>query len=264
MNEIKRWEDLSKKDQKHLEDLLRKIEISLQEVEDTVKEIGINLPAENLEILRDDIRIHLPKGYFRKKKEFIRKYKLEWFIDAPILIDNVAYALQYIDFLNYMMSRFVLGHEGLSIGAVFRKYAVIHVMAVIEAIWAGFLEKIYKTCYGCEDIIPGCEICRIIVNRLKSKYPDHITLGVVSNILQEFSKEYPECIDNSYLDELNEFKEYRNRVHIQKYVKNEQKRVRDYFEDYSVDLYNQAINLLKRTPGVIENFYSVLPPMCFD
>ncbi|NUV00463.1 hypothetical protein XO12_10315 [Marinitoga sp. 1154] len=120
------------------------IEKNLQELEEIIKKEEFNPPEDIVPIPK---KIKFPRGYFRKIDTIYSKYKLDLFDDKN-LARNVAYAIQYTDFLNYILNRTNFGNDGLSIGSIFRKNAIISVTTVIEAYLSAMLEKVVNNCYS--------------------------------------------------------------------------------------------------------------------
>jgi len=90
--------------------IIREINDLLQKLEDTIRAAGINTPEENIN-LKEMIR--LPSNYIRKVEHFEKVYLLHLFKDKE-LSKNIAYSIQYTDFLNYILSRTTLGKNALS------------------------------------------------------------------------------------------------------------------------------------------------------
>ena len=248
-----RWEELSKEMQDYISDELLKVTEALQNVEDILKdELELNLPRENVEI-PEEIRIRLPKGYIRTVESIEDEYYLKQLIEDNTLRKNIAYAIQYTDFLNYIFNRFSLGIDGLTVGKEFRKISIIYIMAIVEALLAGIIEKFITTCFKCQ-IYGNCtsklaQCMKSHERNFRKVYEKNKYLSFSESI--EFIKE-TYVSKQEYVEKLEHFKKYyRNRIHIQYVDRSTGERPWDYSEKYDVALYNEAVKLLQSTKEII-------------
>lgn len=234
-----------------VEKKLKEVERILQEVENIIKEEGFNVPEDMVKI---PYKLSFPKGYFRKVENIIERYKL-YLLNDQTLARNIAYSIQYTDFLNYIFNRTIFGKNGLSIGAIFRKNAIISVVTIIEAYIAGIAENAINQCLSCnkfgscnskikESIIRNKNIKKKM-KKIKSKekfitYKEGIDFLLAANL-----------IDKHFYDELNLLRDYRNHIHIQ-YIENNKVRIRDFKgKRYDIGKYNISIKALKKLPDVL-------------
>ena len=240
--------------QKEIKEELAKASEALQKAEDILRDnLGLNVPEENI-MLPENIVLKLPRGYIRTLNTVSVKYKLDLLHDET-LMKNLSYAIQYTDFINYVLNRTSLGQGGLSVGALFRKHAIINVMTIVEGIIIGFIEKTYLICSQCRDFEKSCAVnIASIYSKDKKILKKHV------NCEQSFGFYHAlECLKNGSIisDEeyaqLDELRDYRNHIHIQYINKNTKKRQRDFMEeDYSLGTYNKAIKLLHNVPNIID------------
>lgn len=257
-----RWEDLPAKSREIIENELKKASEALQNIESILKEeVGLNLPKDNVKV-PENLRIKLPKGYIRTVEAIEREYQLHHIPDNN-LRKNIAYAIQYTDFLNYILNRFSLGIDGLTVGIEFRKHAVIHVITIIEAFLAGIIEKFAAGCLKCSEI----DTCMSKIAACIRSNAKHFKNLQKANKTLLFSK----CIrflkevgyeSSDYITKLEELKEYRDRVHIQYKDKNSGQYIRDFDEKYHLELYNRAIIALKRVREVVRHLDEMFVISC--
>ena len=86
---------------------LKNISTLLQESENVLKTNGIRFPEKNI-VANSNQKIQNPKGYIRTVDTLKKKYHLNRFHNKTI-IKNIAYHLQFSDFINYLLNRF--GHR---------------------------------------------------------------------------------------------------------------------------------------------------------
>ena len=235
-----------------IEAKLKELEKILQDIEDIIKSEGFDVPED---IVNIPYKISFPKGYFRKIEDISERYKLYLF-DDKILARNIAYAIQYTDFLNYIFNRTNFGNNGLSIGSIFRKNAIISVVTIIEAYISGIIENAINKCLECKKFgdcnsrikksINQNKKMRKKVRQIKNK-EKFATFKESMDFLLGAG-----LIDEIFYDELNSLRDYRNHVHIQ-YVENNRVRIRDFGENrYSIKIYNKSIIALKKLPDIFE------------
>jgi len=239
---------------KEIKGELAKASEALQKVEDIIKDnLGLNVPEENI-MLPEDIVLKLPRGYIRTLNTVSEKYKLDLLHDET-LAKNLSYAIQYTDFINYVLNRTSLGQGGLSVGALFRKHAIINVMTIVEGIIIGFIEKTYLTCSQCRDFEKSCAI-NIASIYLKNKRCLEKHVNCKQSLRFHLALEYLKAgsiISDEEYDQLDELRNYRNHIHIQYIDKDTGKRQRDFMEeDYSLGTYNKAIKSLHNVPSIID------------
>lgn len=229
--------------------MVRQINHLLQEIQNITKN----------EIFQDQLneKIKLPPiGKIRRKEELKEKFKLNLLSDR-ILADNIAYAIQYVDLLSYLYEMTELGgKKSLSVGAIFRKYAVIAVASVIEAYLSGIIEWIAERCGIC-SLLKSCgfinkllhyKSSQKIAKRLSRIREKEYILNYKSSL--DFISSIIELPSESY-DDLNKPRKIRNHIHIQ-YLDSERKvRVRDYSIGktmYEISLFSKAFQILESLP----------------
>ncbi|MBT1247341.1 MULTISPECIES: hypothetical protein [unclassified Thermosipho (in: thermotogales)] len=251
-----------------IEQKLKQVEKILQEIEDVIKSEGFNVPED---LVRIPYKLSFPRGYFRKIKDIYERYKLYFFNDKT-LARNIAYAIQYTDFLNYIFNRTNLGNNGLSIGSIFRKNAIISVVTVIEAYIAGMVEEVINECYECTKQAK-CD-SKIKKSIYKNK-------SLKKNLKKIYDKKrfvkFKEGIDfllnaglinKKFHNELDSLRNYRNHIHIQYIEKNggnNRVRIRDFGKNrYNIKIYNNSINTLKKLPDVFKRLEEEFSICLFD
>lgn len=256
----------SKKDvQESIKAEIKKASDALQKAENMVREdLGKNAPEENILLPKDSV-LKMPRRYFRTLHTISKKYKL-YLLHDKILAKNLSYSIQYTDFINYILYRTEFGRGGLSIGALFRKHAIITATTIVEGIIMGFVEKTYLKCSECRKFGKNCKIKISSVyykNRsIFKKYIDHQTSFNFHKALKYLKS--ANIISYEKYKQLNKLRNYRNHIHIQYIDKETKSRQRDFMnEDYSLDIYNNVINSLEYVSKSIdrlldscENFYN--------
>jgi len=122
---------------------LKEAEKKLHKCEALLKENGIDCPIQQPKIARTD-KIWLPTGYIRTAGHYRKAYQLPVSIDDLDIRNNIAYALQYTDFLNYIDNRFYLGD--FTIKDVFYRMSTAHVMSIVEALLFGLVKTLHGHC----------------------------------------------------------------------------------------------------------------------
>jgi len=246
--------------QNEIKNKLFKASKALQEVEDLIKTTGIKIPEDNVK-LPEKFVLKLPRGYIRTLGVISKKYKLD-LLDDKTLSKNISYAIQYTDFINYILNRTNLGEGGLSVGALFRKHAIINVMTIVEGILIGMVEKTYLKCSRCKDFGVNCSIKIALVYSKYRKYlDDHMNCKKSLDFfwILEYLKKAT-IIESSEYDELNELRSYRNHIHIQYIDRKTKRRQRDFLEEnYSLVNYNNAIRSLHNVTNIIDRFHAMCP-----
>jgi len=238
--------------------IIREINDLLQKLEDTIRAAGINTPEENINLKE---RIRLPSNYIRKVKYFEEVYLLHLFKDKE-LSKNIAYSIQYTDFLNYILSRTTLGKNALSIGSIFRKYATISVTSIIEAYLVGICEFVADMCGSCKNInncIPNGKVVNKDLHRLLRDIKEKKEMAKFKEALEIVNKIAK--IDQNLYDVLEKLREMRNHIHIQYFDKVKVSgaqivRTKDFSKTefrYPLQEYNKAIVALKSLPKVFQN-----------
>lgn len=260
-----RWEELPKEKKNQIKNELLKATEALQNIEDILKsELELNLPKENL-VIPEEIRIHLPKGYIRTVKTIEDEYCLKRLIEDDTLRKNIAYAIQFTDFLNYLFNRFSLGIDAITVGKEFRKISVIYIITIVEAFLAGIIEKFITTCFECQKF-GNCtqelaQYLKLHEKEFRKIYEGSKYLSFSESI--EFIKEM-KISKQEYVKRLENFKTfYRNRIHIQYINRSSGERPWDYKEEYSTSLYNKAIEILLETREVIKELDEEVKINCF-
>jgi hypothetical protein len=221
--------------------LINNINSALSELEEYIRnDLNKNTPKDNLYLPK----IELPRGYIRKKIYFEKSYKLNKIFDSfqeNKLIDNLAYSLQYTDFLNYLFNRFKIGEDGLSVGLIFRKTSIIYIVIIIETITIGILKKAIKECNNCE--YKKCLITKkqvLFGNNRGKTFKDALDkLYDVKIINKEEHDLYKYHID------------IRNQVHLFLAKENA------FRENLNVKDYSKTIKLLKLTNQLYDRFQNI-------
>lgn len=238
-----------------VESKIEQVNNLLQQIENVIRNSGINTPVENVFL---ENRIKLPSKYIRKLDYFREHYKLGLFKDRE-LANNISYSLQYTDCLNYVLSRTTLGIDGLSVGTIWRKYAIISVTSIIEAYLAGIVEYIADKCSPCDkkrncikySKIGGKNIYTLLekINLRNHMVSYDESLKIINSIVD---------IDGKLYEELDELRKVRNHIHLQ-FIENvdgqKKVRIRDFKKNekrYSIDEYNKAIKALYALPSLFD------------
>jgi len=122
---------------------LKEAERILHDCETLLRENGIDCPIQQPPVAPKD-KIWLPSGYIRTANHFRRAYQLPPSIHDLSTRNNIAYALQFTDFLSYIVGRFNLGD--FTVGNVFYRTATAHVVSIIESILCGLVKTVHDHC----------------------------------------------------------------------------------------------------------------------
>ncbi|WP_027369045.1 hypothetical protein [Desulfocurvibacter africanus] len=114
------------------------------EIEKLQREAGFNPPVSQMILSKKD-RIRLPTGYIRTTDYFNAAYSIYPLVKDKLLKQNITYAFQYGDFLNFIANRFDIG---LSVQSIFYKYQIINLYTIIEALIRGCMKNLNDYCDG--------------------------------------------------------------------------------------------------------------------
>jgi hypothetical protein len=85
---------------------LKNISTLLQESENILRANGIRFPDNNI-VANSKQKIKIPRGYIRTVDTLKKKYYLNRF-NNKLILKNIAYHLQFSDFINYLLNRFAI------------------------------------------------------------------------------------------------------------------------------------------------------------
>jgi len=236
------------------------ISSELQELEDLLRKGGIEL-ENNICLSKKGKSVVFPKGYVRKVKDLQQKYRLDSFSDQT-LAKNIAYYLQATDLISYLLNRTTLAdNRSLSVGAAFRKMAIIWNAAIVEGMLAGKIETVSCICCNCGNLSTSkCKASsKNALSKRKSsieRFANRMSFPVLSysiNLLSELR-----VIDSQYRSALDWLRDFRNHIHLQYVDENHKIRNRDFVEEkYTISEYNRSVRILRKLPEVFAEIDSV-------
>lgn len=213
---------------------LKEIERLFQENEDLLRANGINGPVSHPPVT-DKERIWIPRGYIRTADYFRKNYALPQLVSDLSTRNNIAYALQLSDMLNFISNRFHLGK--LSLGNSFYRIATAHIFSIIESILCGMINTIHNDCTNNHEICSKAAKCTLYFKRA-GKYK-------FSELLNKLSADKMIDLSAEDIDALSKHKGIRDRLHMWDAGDSD-------FHDskFSVSEYNEAIQLLTKIRGL--------------
>jgi len=207
---------------------LKKVSQELKQLEDLLRENGIDIPNQNI-VLKSDEKIWIPTGYIRTVQYFEQKYGLYNLLGDEILAKNIEYALQASDFFNYILNRFRIG---LSVEKVFYKLAIINMFSIVESLLYGITKKCHSHCQLNNGVCRNNEKCVFYI-----KKPNKYTF---ENLLKILREKKLICMPEGDQQKLLEIKGLRDNIHLWD-VSN-----KDYFNDnYNLANYNFLVRVLQ-------------------
>lgn len=207
---------------------LKLAESKLHECERLLRENGVECPVSQPRVVKTD-KIWLPAGYIRTAKHFRDAYQLPPAIGDLSTRNNIAYALQYSDFLSYIDNRFYLGEY--TVKDVFYRSATAHVMSIVESILFGLVATSHTHCMNGDVVCKKAKNCDLYV-----KSPNRYGFsGVVDMLTDKSIYTFEDDTRQSILD----LKVIRDRVHMWDAGNSD-----FHDEKFSVKNYNEAITIL--------------------
>ena len=108
----------------------RRITELMRENENFLREEGYKPPLNNYALERTE-KIGFPAGYIRTVETFNEKYHLREICPDRTVRQNIAYALEASDLMNYVMNRVNIWG---SVETIFFKLAIVNLASIMEAI----------------------------------------------------------------------------------------------------------------------------------
>lgn len=145
------------------DEFLKKLAIessALQEAEDLLRNSGLKVPEENIDI-KEVEKVKVPRKYIRTVQYFKKKYNLSELLNNLAISDNISYHLQLSDFINYIINRFGIG---LSVESMFYKIAIINILSIIEALLYGVALKLHSSCFIADKLCKHNINCKYYFN----------------------------------------------------------------------------------------------------
>lgn len=207
---------------------LKVAESKLHDCERLLRENGVECPVSQPRVAKKE-KIWLPAGYIRTAKYFRDAYQLPPSIGDLSTRNNIAFALQYSDFLSYIDNRFYLGDY--TIKDVFYRSATAHVMSIFESILFGLVETAHRHCMTDDSPCKKSKKCEWYM-RSPKKY------GFTGSIEMVVEKGIY-AFDDDTKQVIIKLKEIRDRVHMWDAGSSD-----FHDEKFSVKNYNEAMAML--------------------
>lgn len=209
---------------------LKEAENTLHECENILRENGVVGPIDHPKVAQKE-RIWFPSGYIRKADHFREDYGLRKLIIDLKTRNNIAYALQLSDLLNYIINRFYLGDY--SVGNTFYRMATAHIFTIIESILCGAVNHLHGHCVKGENVCKRAGKCDLYFKRAGSYS--------FSKLLEKLQNEKIIQLTTDDTEKLETLKEIRDRFHMWDTGDSD-------FHDakFKISDYNDAIQLLTR------------------
>ena len=202
----------------------KKISALMKDNETIIREAGNNPPETNF-ALQEDEKINIPSAYIRPKEYLIKTHHLEEIAETWEKRSNIAYALQWSDFYNFLINRF---HFYGSLKTMIFKSAIINVVSIIESIILECANNICNRPDSCRQ-----NNCQYKFNKEQRANVMKALLRMNELEITDFTKEELERI--SYIVGC------RNKVHIRL---SKEKEI--FSESFDLPIYNEAIIFLKK------------------
>lgn len=202
----------------------QKISELLRENELLLRKEGYDPPVRNFAFPPDE-RISFPSGYIRTVAEFNEKYHLREIFPKRYARQNVTYALEVSDLINYFFNRI---HIWGAVETVFYKLAIVNLVSIIEAI---ILEAANNICSNAQ-MCKKTKICSKHFSRdERNNARTALNKLVLLNVLD---------FDEEKLDRVQGIMNLRNRIHIRLTPGSEMQ-----LEEFNLSLYNETISILQ-------------------
>jgi hypothetical protein len=214
-----------------MKELQSLIDISTNALRDIEKEIRLeyDTPSENIDVKKIKL-IGIPENYIRTASYYKKEYNLYKLISTKNERDNIAYSLQLSDLFNYFLNRFNIF---LSVGALFRKQAIINIVSIQEGILKCSYNDLRNFCV--DENGTTCSLnsnCDFYLKSLK-RIRHNGLLDNYKNIIQFY--------DVIIFEKLKEQKGIRDKIHIHEIQENEL----EFSDDYARKKYNESIKTLQ-------------------
>lgn len=202
----------------------RKITELLSENENLLREAGYTPPTINFALDHVE-KIGFPSGYIRTVKSFYTQYHLREICPNNTTRQNIAYALETSDLINFIINRVNIWG---SVKTIFFKLAIVNFVSVLEAI---ILEAANNICYNPSicDKIKTCphHFSKAERNTASKAIVKLAQIGVLDYDVEKISR-------------VQEIIDLRNRIHIRLTKGNEMN-----LDDFTLILYNEVVYLLQ-------------------
>lgn len=202
----------------------RKITELLKENETILRKSGLNPPKNNISLERYE-KIGFPSGYIRTVETFNQKYHLRQICPTRQTRQNITYALESSDLINFIFNRINIWG---SVETIFYKLAIVNLVSIIEAL---VLEAANNICSNVKDC-PNIRTCPLHFSREERNYAKNALNKLISIGVLDF--------DENKLARVKEIIDLRNRIHIRLAGGNELS-----MDDFTLNLYNEVIRLLQ-------------------
>jgi len=207
------------------------IDLSTNALRDIEKEIRLeyDTPTENIDVKKLKL-IGIPENYIRTASYYKKEYNLYKLISTKNERDNIAYSLQLSDLFNYFLNRFNIF---LSVGALFRKQAIINIVSIQEGILKCSYNDLRNFCV--DENGNTCSLnsnCDFYLKSLKN---------IRHNGLLDNYKNIIHFYDVTIFEKLKEQKGIRDKIHIHEIQENEL----EFNDDYTRKKYNESIKTLQ-------------------
>jgi hypothetical protein len=213
---------------KELQELIDISTKALKNVESKIR-LEYNTPSENISVEKLKL-IGIPENYIRTADYYKKEYNLYQLIRTKNERDNIAYSLQLSDLFNYFLNRFNIF---LSVGALFRKQAIINIVSIQEGILKCSYNDIRSFCVDENGntcpLNTNCEFYLKSLNKIRN------------NGLLDYYKNIIQFYDVTIFEKLKEQKGIRDKIHIHEIQENEL----EFNDDYARKKYNESIKTLQ-------------------
>ena len=202
----------------------KKITELLSENENILREAGYEPPVNNYALDNID-KIGFPSKYIRTVKAFNEKYHLQEICPNYATRQNITYALEASDLLNFIINRINIWG---SVETIFFKLAIVNLISVVEAI---VLEAANNICCNASD----CKKTKNCFYHFSKEERNNARKAVEKLTLVGILD-----FDADKLSRVQEMIDLRNRIHIRLTKGNELK-----LDDFNFDLFNEVILFLQ-------------------
>lgn len=202
----------------------KKITELLSENEDILREAGYNPPMTNYPLDRTE-KIGFPSRYIRTVAAFNTRYHLCEICPNRTTQQNITYALEASDLINFVMNRVNIWG---SVETIFFKLAIVNFVSVIEAI---VLEAANNICCNASN----CGKTKTCYYHFSKEERNNARKAVEKLALVGILD-----FDTDKVSRVQEIIDLRNRIHIRLTKGNEMN-----LGDFTLSLYNEVVILLQ-------------------
>lgn len=210
----------------------KKISDLLRENEELLREEGYDPPVNNFAFSSND-KIAFPSKYIRTVSAFNDKYHLYEIFPKRYARQNITYALEVSDLINYFFNRFNIWG---AVETVFYKLAIVNLVSVMEAI---ILEAANNICSKAQY----CKKTKTCYKHFNKDERNNARTALNKLVLLDVLD-----FDEEKLTRVQEVIDLRNRIHIRLTPGSEMQ-----LEDFNLSLYNETISILQ---DIDEQIYS--------